>query len=94
MRRVVLTAFLLALGSSAAGQDQQQQADRSEPRFHDWRGELPQINCECRHMEGRAQLGETVCILQGSKRVTAQCRMVLNNPAWRVLRQDCDLPNS
>lgn len=103
MRRVLLAAVLLALSPAAALSQEAgpngslgsgRQALDGEPRFHGWQGPKPVVDCTCRHKEGRAELGDTVCILQGSQRVTAQCQMVLNNPTWRVLRRHCDEPSS
>lgn len=47
-------------------------------------------DCQCRHKEGRADQGRTVCILQGRKRVLARCEMAANNPIWTVIQQGCD----
>lgn len=99
MTRVLIAAFLLAFAPAAAlAQDGSQQlgpqALDKKPRFHGWQGPKPQVKCTCRYKEGRAELGDTVCILKGDHLVTAQCQMMLNNPNWQVLRQGCDTPTS
>ena len=104
MWRAVLTAMLLALGSSAGAETAVSPNDRAEiaappaarsegPSTPLEGSGLPR-DCSCRHLEGRASIGETVCILRGGQRVMAQCRMALNNPFWRILRQDCEPPSS
>lgn len=79
-------AVLLALAAPAAA--------RAKPELKGWTGPKPQVECYCRHKQGRARLGETVCLERGGERVTARCEKPLNLPLWRVIAQGCDAPNS
>lgn len=47
-------------------------------------------DCYCTDSKGRrVNLGRTVCLSIGSKRVLARCEMSVNNPAWRYLSESC-----
>ena len=69
-------------------------AEEPSRRFKGWSGPKPKIDCYCRHKEGRAALGETVCILRGDRRVLARCEKPQNLPFWRILAQDCEPKSS
>lgn len=89
-------AALIALSAAAAPalaeelQSRPAETQLASPRFDGWQGPRPnKPDCQCRHSEGRAFQGQTVCIRQGSRQVLARCEMALNNPFWRVLQQSC-----
>lgn len=63
--------------------------ETATPRFDGWQGPKPSVSCQCRHKDGRANVGQTLCIRQGSKQVLATCTQVLNNTIWRVIEQSC-----
>ena len=47
-------------------------------------------DCFCTDSNGqRVELGETVCLSIGSRRVLARCEMSANNPAWRYETESC-----
>ena len=47
-------------------------------------------DCFCTDSDGRrVELGETVCLSIGSRRVQARCEMSANNPAWRYETEGC-----
>ena len=46
--------------------------------------------CYCTDTRGqRVELGQTACLIIGSRRVLARCGMSLNNPAWREQSEGC-----
>jgi hypothetical protein len=62
-----------------------------------WSGPKPKTPCLCRHSEGKAKLGETICRRIGGQFVTLRCELVLNNTSWRQISEGCDtasLPQS
>ena len=47
-------------------------------------------DCYCTDSKGRrVNLGRTICLSIGSKRVLARCEMSVNNPTWRYLSGAC-----
>lgn len=46
-------------------------------------------DCYCTDSEGRrVELGQSVCLKIGQRRVLARCGMSANNPAWRYESED------
>ena len=47
-------------------------------------------DCYCTDSLGqRVDLGQTACLIIGSRRVLARCGMSVNNPAWREESEGC-----
>lgn len=46
-------------------------------------------SCSCRYPGGSAELGETICMGASGDRYLARCEMVLNNTAWKRVREGC-----
>jgi len=47
-------------------------------------------SCSCRYPGGTAELGDTVCMTAVGERYLARCEMVLNNTAWKRVRNGCE----
>lgn len=92
--RMTIIAAAAAFWIGAAGSAAAQVSLTDGPRFNGWDGPKPQIDCDCRHVEGRAELGAVVCILRGGRRVLARCEKSLNIPFWRILEDGCYSPVS
>ncbi len=47
-------------------------------------------DCYCTDSLGqRVEMGQTACLIIGSRRVLALCDMSVNNPAWREQSEGC-----
>lgn len=46
-------------------------------------------SCSCRHPDGYVMLGETACMHVQGESYIARCEMVLNNTAWKRVRDGC-----
>ncbi len=40
----------------------------------------------------RVEMGETACLITGSRRVLARCDISVNSPAWREESEGCSVP--
>jgi len=81
MRHAILLAVLSALASPAL----------AEPSLKGWKGAKPETPCRCRHADGKAGLGETICRIRNGRMVTLRCDLVLNNTSWTEVAEGCDL---
>lgn len=50
-------------------------------------------SCSCRYPGGSAELGETVCMNSSGQPYLARCEMVLNNTAWKRVKEGCPPPD-
>lgn len=83
-----LAAGLLALTSFAAGSALAEPAEG--PRFREWTGPKPQVDCQCRRPGGaRVDIGAVVCLRYGSEWRRARCEMPQNLPVWRIFDEAC-----
>jgi hypothetical protein len=46
-------------------------------------------SCSCRYPGGSVELGETVCMTTSGDPYLARCEMVLNNTAWKRVKDSC-----
>lgn len=46
-------------------------------------------DCTCRHKDGEAKEGQTVCIKTHNGMTLARCERVLNNTSWKMLEDSC-----
>jgi len=62
-------------------------------KFNGWQGPKPaKPPCECRALDGnKLGLGAKMCVKRGDQLVTMQCRLVLNNTAWKKVQDGCDV---
>lgn len=84
MRHVVLLAVFSAIASPA----------HSEPALKGWTGPKPKTDCQCRHADGKANLGETICRRLNGRMVTLRCDLVLNNTNWTQIAEGCGVATS
>lgn len=62
------------------------------PSFKGWTGPKPEkAPCRCRHADGKAVLGETICRVLDGRMVTLRCELVLNNTSWTRIAEGCDM---
>jgi hypothetical protein len=47
-------------------------------------------DCYCTDSAGkRVEMGQTACLMIGSRQVLARCEMSVNNPTWRTEAEGC-----
>lgn len=62
---------------------------QAETPLKGWSGPKPVVPCRCRHAQGKAALGETICRRINGKMVTLRCDKVLNNTSWTQVGEGC-----
>ena len=88
MRTLYAIALYLALAT--AGADAGTLAPNPNYTPHPPKEGYSYPDCYCTDSGGkRVEMGETACLLIGSRQVTARCDMSVNNPTWRTESEGC-----
>ena len=85
MKVILIAAGLLFMSPAMATEP------ISVAKFNGWQGPKPaKPPCRCRSRDGqKVQLGAKMCMKRGDDLVTLQCRLVLNNTAWKKVEDGC-----